>query len=484
LPDALRRAPPPPAPTPAARAARTAAAEAFAASEPAVTAPPERKRTPPAGVPVAVASDPVAPPPAKPPRDEIKLKKPTQPDPPKPVVARWTDRPPPRVEEPTGGDDGLEYALDRRSSPVAPSTAPAESHPTPLVTVRVESSAPAPVVSAPAPSAVLQAPPATPAVQHDVHDDAFFDRGADRSQLEALAEESAAGERDEANRKLLLYVVGGVAAVMVGLLVLIAFSGTDKEPVAQLAPVEVPQKPAVPHVVIPEMGAEVRTQQDLARELVKQDTAEPHSDAAVPKSAAVLAAELAADPPRAAEKPAEVPPVEKPLEPAVVEKAPERVVEKQVEKPVVVAEKPRPVEKPAVVEKAPEDPKRLFNDRFDRGSKLLDQQRYEDAKKAFESALKFNPGSAPAYTLLGRVNYELGNLDEALRLLRKSEALDQSHAYTYLVMGLALQERGDVAGADRAYTKYLTLDHTGDNARSVKRLLEGLRKQGAAKKGG
>ncbi len=516
--------PPPAAPPPVVAPPQQHQHESLASTPAAFVHPQDRRATPPAGMPVHATPvhlpSPTAHPdsarPGKLPREDIKLPVAKVGERADPRLARWTDRPT-RGEE----EDGLEYALDRRASPLggAPPAAgtptpggPAGGgpHPTPVVNMRVDfpdiGDRVTPVVALPAvgaPPIALGAgmtrpdPPASrkaaePAAAHDDHDEAFFARAADTSELQALAEQDAASAREAQSQRLMGYVALGVGAVAVAILTVIWSAGGDapEEPAIAVPQADpTPPKPPTPNVVIPDMGAQVRTGTEAAHDLLAQpDPAGTAASTETQRSPAALAAELAAatstqPPPAAAVSLAAVPPPPASAAAPTPEKPPVAVAEKPMPAPAPPkAAPPAPApEKPAPV---PEDPKRLFADRFERGKRLLDQGRYEEAKKAFESALKFDPGSARAYTQLGRANYELGNMDEALRLLRKAEALEPAHAYTYLVMGLVQQERGDLPNAERAYEKYLTLDAASANARAVQGFLKGLRAQRAAKKGG
>ncbi|MBI5498225.1 MAG: tetratricopeptide repeat protein, partial [Deltaproteobacteria bacterium] len=426
----------------------------------------------------APATAPAAAAPAPRARDEVRLARGA--GAPEPAITRWTERPerspedrpedeltpvspvplPPEGRAPLNDEGG-----SRMAGPDAVTDPPAAAPPAPAAApAPAETPTPPPRTGPPEESALnpAPAPPRRMSVTSDEHD-TFFTRGSDVKEIEALLDKNAAADAEESNKRLFLYVSAGVGTVALLLVLLFLSSAPPAAPTAEAPPVAEPAPAApTPNVVIPDMGAQVKSQQEAAAELVRHDTTEPAASAAPPKSAAELAGELAAE------------------KPAVAAVQPAPVPAKPVEQPVVAPVAAKPVEKPA--EKPADDPKRLFADRFEKGKKLLDQEKYEDAKKAFESALKFDPGSARAYAQLGRVQYELGNQDEALRQLRKAEALDASHSYTHLVMGMLLQERGDLPGAEKAYEKYLALDSTSGNARAVQGFLKALRAQRAAKK--
>jgi TolA-binding protein len=119
---------------------------------------------------------------------------------------------------------------------------------------------------------------------------------------------------------------------------------------------------------------------------------------------------------------------------------------------------------------------------YDKGLKHLEAQRYDEARRAFESARKVDPSDARAYASLGQVHYEAGNLDLALQQLRRAETLNRNYAATFLVLGLVHQENGELDAAEKAFERFLALEPAGPNAKAVQGFLKALRQRRAGKK--
>ena len=517
VPEFMRSVPPPA--NEKERAARAAAADAFARAG--VTDPPAPAASPPA--PAAPAS-----------KDTVRLTRPAEGAPVvAPNIVRWTDRPPePQPPEIPRDDDELLRAtstapfagalppvpgagsfgqpqpsvlgfpaLDPGPTPryvslptpaaVPPPSASAvettpPSSPAPPPAAAPATAEPARVITAetPPPAGLDDVPPTPPAAAPAAEDDAFFARGSDATELMALVEQQDAAQRvsrERENQGLMTKVmvaVGLVAAALGGVIMAVNAGDSQELPAPALEPV--PAEAPRPNVVLPAMGAEVRTPEEALREAAHEGPQgeEPLEPA---RSAADLAAELVAGASGGATTASSAASGTAASASAVVQVEPPAPTPEPAPEPKVVvvtpvAPKPEPKPEPRKPEPKRENPAALFAERYEKGRRLLEQEKYDDAKRALESALRFDPGSAKAYAQLGRANYELGSLDEALRLLRKSEALDRSHPYTFLVMGLVLQERGDNTAAIRAYERFLVLEPGGENARAVRGFLTALKR--------
>jgi tetratricopeptide (TPR) repeat protein len=303
-------------------------------------------------------------------------------------------------------------------------------------------------------------------------DAAFFSRSSHLSELAAQEEEEAL-KRQARGGRTFFYVGISVASAAVLLLAAIWSSA----PVPDAPPVEVAAStpaPAMPRVIAAEMGAHVRTGMEAMRDISR---AEAHRGIGTP-SVAVSPAEVAAR--LANPEPGDQAPAS--TLPPKTGTAPQAPTANTAAAPVpatspAVAERPEKTGGPSrATDRAdPEDLKRLFAERYERGVRLYEEHRYPEAKRAFESALKFDSREARAYASLGAVSYETGDFDEALRLLRKAEALDGKHAHTFLVMGLVHQERSDQPAAERAYERYLALAPSSKDAPAVRGFLKALR---------
>ncbi len=81
------------------------------------------------------------------------------------------------------------------------------------------------------------------------------------------------------------------------------------------------------------------------------------------------------------------------------------------------------------------------------GNALTDAGRYAEAEKELEIAIEEDPASAGPLYSLGR-NYEVQNKpDQALKLYRRAEKLDETDTYSFIGVGRILMAKKDFAGA-------------------------------------
>ncbi len=92
------------------------------------------------------------------------------------------------------------------------------------------------------------------------------------------------------------------------------------------------------------------------------------------------------------------------------------------------------------------------------GITQLMMQRYHEAKKSFELAIKGDRKAANAYNNLGVVYYEEKKYGAAVKQYRKAIALDDSSASFYSNLGAALFSKKEFEPAVTAYQKALQLD--------------------------
>jgi tetratricopeptide (TPR) repeat protein len=106
----------------------------------------------------------------------------------------------------------------------------------------------------------------------------------------------------------------------------------------------------------------------------------------------------------------------------------------------------------------------------------FDAERYDDAIKWYEEALKINPKDVNVTTDLGVCYYELRQPDRALAMFDKSLALDPKHAKTLYNQGIvrAFGKR-DLDGAAASWRKVLEVAPDTPEAQGAKRALEGLK---------
>lgn len=93
---------------------------------------------------------------------------------------------------------------------------------------------------------------------------------------------------------------------------------------------------------------------------------------------------------------------------------------------------------------------------------------------ACQEAVRLNPRSSDAYTYLGKANYEVGNVDEAINYLGRAVSINGRNRNALLALGAARQDAGDNAGAREAYERYLEINPDSRHAAEVRSILETL----------
>ncbi|HEY3384806.1 MAG TPA: tetratricopeptide repeat protein [Vicinamibacterales bacterium] len=142
------------------------------------------------------------------------------------------------------------------------------------------------------------------------------------------------------------------------------------------------------------------------------------------------------------------------------------------------AQAPRPLDEAqartmvASAEKNPND----ADIRVQLGNLYFDAERYADAIKWYEDALKLNPKDANVSTDLGVAYYYANQPDRALQQFDHSLGLDPKHAKTMLNQGI-VQAFGkqDIQGAATTWQKLIELAPTSPEAETAKRALQGLK---------
>jgi tetratricopeptide (TPR) repeat protein len=100
-------------------------------------------------------------------------------------------------------------------------------------------------------------------------------------------------------------------------------------------------------------------------------------------------------------------------------------------------------------------------------SRINPERELEDAEKFLRQVVALEPQLLEARLRLGRVLFQTGDLDGALRELRAAlaHADDQIRYLAWTFLGMADVERGDLEGAERCYTEALRLFPAGQIAR-------------------
>jgi tetratricopeptide (TPR) repeat protein len=109
------------------------------------------------------------------------------------------------------------------------------------------------------------------------------------------------------------------------------------------------------------------------------------------------------------------------------------------------------------------------------GNLYFDAERYEDAIKWYEEAVKLSPNDVNLSTDLGVSYYYLNQADRALEQFNRSLKLDPKHAKTLLNLGIVKAfGKQDLQGASEAWQQVITLAPQSPEAQAAKRALDSL----------
>ena len=110
------------------------------------------------------------------------------------------------------------------------------------------------------------------------------------------------------------------------------------------------------------------------------------------------------------------------------------------------------------------------------GNLYFDAERYDDAIKWYEQAVKLSPNDVNVSTDLGVSYYYSNQPDKALQQFDHSLKVDPKHAKTLLNVGIVRAfGKQDLDGASQAWQQVIALAPDGPEAQAAKRALEGLR---------
>lgn len=110
------------------------------------------------------------------------------------------------------------------------------------------------------------------------------------------------------------------------------------------------------------------------------------------------------------------------------------------------------------------------------GNLYFDAERYDEATRWYEAALKVDPKNVNASTDLGIAYYYSNQPDRALAQFDKSLELDPKHSKTLLNIGIVRAfGKQDLDGAEKAWEKVIELGPNSPEAAVAKKGLDGLR---------
>jgi tetratricopeptide (TPR) repeat protein len=112
------------------------------------------------------------------------------------------------------------------------------------------------------------------------------------------------------------------------------------------------------------------------------------------------------------------------------------------------------------------DQKELARFYFDRGQRLFEQERDREALDELKRALFLSPYEAQAHLLVGRIHLRAGRIEEATEALKISLWSEET-AEAHAVLGAALLEANDPAGARSEAERALVLEPGSEGARRV-----------------
>jgi cytochrome c-type biogenesis protein CcmH/NrfG len=106
----------------------------------------------------------------------------------------------------------------------------------------------------------------------------------------------------------------------------------------------------------------------------------------------------------------------------------------------------------------------------------FDAERFSEAARYYEEALKIDPRNVNVSTDLGISYYYMNQPDRALAQFDKSLAIDPKHSKTLLNMGIVRAfAKQDLEGAAKAWQQVVDLAPDSAEARAARQALDGLR---------
>lgn len=126
----------------------------------------------------------------------------------------------------------------------------------------------------------------------------------------------------------------------------------------------------------------------------------------------------------------------------------------------------------ATADQNPSDPEV----RVQLGNLYFDAERYDDAARWYEAALKVDPKNVNASTDLGIAYYYSSQPDRALAQFDRSLEIDPRHSKTLLNIGIVRAfGKQDLDGAEKAWQRVLDVAPNSQEAEVAKKGLDGLR---------
>jgi Tfp pilus assembly protein PilF len=110
------------------------------------------------------------------------------------------------------------------------------------------------------------------------------------------------------------------------------------------------------------------------------------------------------------------------------------------------------------------------------GNLYYDAERYDEAAKWYEEAMKLDPRDVNVSTDLGVSYYNLGQPDKALQQFERSLSIDPKHAKTLLNQGMVRAfGKQDLDGAAVSWQKVVDVAPESPEGQKAKQMLDGLK---------
>lgn len=110
------------------------------------------------------------------------------------------------------------------------------------------------------------------------------------------------------------------------------------------------------------------------------------------------------------------------------------------------------------------------------GDLYFDAERFADATKWYEDALRIDPKHVNASTDLGIAYYYMNQPDRALQQFDRSLAVDPKHTKTLLNVGIVKAfGKQDLQGAARAWQQVIDIAPSSQEAAMARKAIEGVR---------
>jgi Flp pilus assembly protein TadD len=114
--------------------------------------------------------------------------------------------------------------------------------------------------------------------------------------------------------------------------------------------------------------------------------------------------------------------------------------------------------------------------RIELGNLYFDSERFEEAARWYEAALKIDPRNVSASTDLGISYYYMNQADRALSQFERSLAIDPRHTKTLLNVGIVrAYGKDDLAGAVQAWERVVAIGPDSPEGRVARQALEAVR---------